>query len=155
MGNKNTTIVAQWNVISAKYQVNYWFQKANGDPDGKLADNYSKDVEWSYTAYADADSKISPKVYTLMDCARETSNTTEEKAVNDLKEKLYGFYAPDMVTETVKADGTTVIDYKYTRSKIDLKYNAGLIQMETKLLLKHLVTRLMQMEISRNQMELT
>ena len=125
MGNKNTTIVAQWNVISAKYQVNYWFQKANGDPDGKLADNYSKDVEWSYTAYADADSKISPKVYTLMDCARETSNTTEEKAVNDLKEKLYGFYAPDMVTETVKADGTTVIDYKYTRSKIDLKYNAG------------------------------
>lgn len=125
MGNKNTTIVAQWNVISAKYQVNYWFQKANGNPDGKLADNYSKDVEWSYTAYADADSKISPKVYTLMDCARETSNTAEEKAVNDLKEKLYGFYAPDMVTETVKADGTTVIDYKYTRSKIDLKYNAG------------------------------
>ena len=125
MGNKNTTIVAQWNVISAKYQVNYWFQKANGSPDGKLADNYSKDVEWSYTAYADADSKISPKVYTLMDCARETSNTAEEKAVNDLKEKLYGFYAPDMVTETVKADGTTVIDYKYTRSKIDLKYNAG------------------------------
>lgn len=125
MGNKNTTIVAQWNVISAKYQVNYWFQKANGNPDGKLADNYSKDVEWSYTAYADADSKISPKVYTLMDCARETSNTAEEKAVNDLKEKLYGFYAPNMVTETVKADGTTVIDYKYTRSKIDLKYNAG------------------------------
>ena len=125
MGNKNTTIVAQWNVISAKYQVNYWFQKADGNPDGKLADNYSKDVEWSYTAYADADSKISPKVYTLMDCARETSNTAEEKAVNDLKEKLYGFYAPDMVTETVKADGTTVIDYKYTRSKIDLKYNAG------------------------------
>lgn len=125
MGNKNTTIVAQWNVISAKYQVNYWFQKADGNPDGKLADNYSKDVEWSYTAYADADSKISPKVYTLMDCARETSNTAEEKAVNDLKEKLYGFYAPDMVTETVKADGTTVIDYKYTRSKINLKYNAG------------------------------
>lgn len=125
MGNKNTTIVAQWNVISAKYQVNYWFQKADGNPDGKLADNYSKDVEWSYTAYADADSKVSPKVYTLMDCARETSNTAEEKAVNDLKEKLYGFYAPDMVTETVKADGTTVIDYKYTRSKINLKYNAG------------------------------
>lgn len=125
MGNKNTTIVAQWNVISAKYQVNYWFQKADGNPDGKLADNYSKDVEWSYTAYADADSKVSPKVYTLMDCARETSNTAEEKAVNDLKEKLYGFYAPDMVTETVKANGTTVIDYKYTRSKINLKYNAG------------------------------
>lgn len=125
MGNKNTTIVAQWNVISAKYQVNYWFQKANGNPDGKLADNYNKDIAWSYTAYADADSKISPKVYTLMDCAKETSNTAEEKTVNDLKEKLYGFYAPDMVTETVKADGTTVINYKYTRSKIDLKYNAG------------------------------
>lgn len=44
MGNKNTTIVAQWNVISAKYQVNYWFQKANGNPDGKLADNYNKDI---------------------------------------------------------------------------------------------------------------
>lgn len=125
MGNKNTTIVAQWNVISAKYQVNYWFQKANGNPDGKLADNYNKDIAWSYTAYADADSKISPKVYTLMDCAKETSNTAEEKTVNDLKEKLYGFYAPDMETETVKADGTTVINYKYTRSKIDLKYNAG------------------------------
>ena len=125
MGNKNTTIVAQWNVISAKYQVNYWFQKANGNPDDKLADNYNKDIAWSYTAYADADSKISPKVYTLMDCAKETSNTAEEKTVNDLKEKLYGFYAPDMVTETVKADGTTVINYKYTRSKIDLKYNAG------------------------------
>lgn len=125
MGNKNTTIVAQWNVISAKYQVNYWFQKANGNPDGKLADNYNKDIAWSYTAYADTDSKISPKVYTLMDCAKETSNTAEEKTVNDLKEKLYGFYAPDMVTETVKADGTTVINYKYTRSKIDLKYNAG------------------------------
>lgn len=125
MGNKNTTIVAQWNVISAKYQVNYWFQKANGNPDGKLADNYNKDIAWSYTAYADADSKISPKVYTLMDCAKETSNTAEEKTVNDLKEKLYGFYTPDMVTETVKADGTTVINYKYTRSKIDLKYNAG------------------------------
>lgn len=125
MGNKNTTIVAQWNVISAKYQVNYWFQKANGNPDGKLTDNYNKDIAWSYTAYADADSKISPKVYTLMDCAKETSNTAEEKTVNDLKEKLYGFYAPDMVTETVKADGTTVINYKYTRSKIDLKYNAG------------------------------
>lgn len=125
MGNKNTTIVAQWNVISAKYQVNYWFQKANGNPDGKLADNYNKDIAWSYTAYADADSKISPKVYTLMDCAKETSNTAEEKTVNDLKEKLYGFYAPDMVTETVKADGTTVINYKYTRSKIDLMYNAG------------------------------
>lgn len=125
MGNKNTTIVAQWNVISAKYQVNYWFQKANGNPDGKLADNYNKDIAWSYTAYADADSKISPKVYTLMDCAKETSNTAEEKTVNDLKKKLYGFYAPDMVTETVKADGTTVINYKYTRSKIDLKYNAG------------------------------
>lgn len=125
MGNKNTTIVAQWNVISAKYQVNYWFQKANGNPDGKLADNYNKDIAWSYTAYADADSKISPKVYTLMDCAKETSNTAEEKTVNDLKEKLYGFYAPDVVTETVKADGTTVINYKYTRSKIDLKYNAG------------------------------
>lgn len=125
MGNKNTTIVAQWNVISAKYQINYWFQKANGNPDGKLADNYNKDIAWSYTAYADADSKISPKVYTLMDCAKETSNTAEEKTVNDLKEKLYGFYAPDMVTETVKADGTTVINYKYTRSKIDLKYNAG------------------------------
>lgn len=125
MGNKNTTIVAQWNVISAKYQVNYWFQKANGNPDGKLADNYNKDIAWSYTAYADADSKISPKVYTLMDCAKETSNTAEEKTVNDLKEKLYGFYAPDMVAETVKADGTTVINYKYTRSKIDLKYNAG------------------------------
>lgn len=39
--------------------------------------------------------------------------------------KLYAFYAPDMVTETVKANGTTVIDYKYTRSKINLKYNAG------------------------------
>lgn len=125
MGNKNTTIVAQWNVISAKYQVNYWFQKANGNPDGKLADNYNKDIAWSYTAYADVDSKISPKVYTLMDCAKETSNTAEEKTVNDLKEKLYGFYAPDMETETVKADGTTVINYKYTRSKIDLKYNAG------------------------------
>ena len=125
MGNKNTTIVAQWNVISAKYQVNYWFQKADGNPDGKLADNYSKDVEWSYTAYADADSKVSPKVYTLIDCAKETSDNAEKKAVNDLKEKLYGFYAPDMVTETVKANGTTVIDYKYTRSKINLKYNAG------------------------------
>lgn len=125
MGNKNTTIVAQWNVISAKYQVNYWFQKADGNPDGKLADNYSKDVEWSYTAYADADSKVSPKVYTLIDCAKETSDNAEKKAVKDLKEKLYGFYAPEMVTETVKADGTTVIDYKYTRSKINLKYNAG------------------------------
>ncbi len=93
--------VANWKETNVKYTVNHWQQNLTGNAD--IHDNYN---------------------YILKD-TEELSETTGMNITPERKDYV-GFTAPDSQSVIVAADGSTVVNYYYTRNK----YNVALTKDE-------------------------
>ena len=90
---KNITLYAQWKAnTNTKYVVKHYKQKLDG--------TYPSEADDTDNLTGTTDSSVSP-------------------AVKDVKNNsnYIGFNAPSVQTATIKADGSTVVTYKYTRNK--------------------------------------
>ena len=99
----NTTFTAQWTArTDTKYTVRHWKEKLYLD---------------NTTTYADP-SKHDSTNYTLVDTDNLTG-TTDSSVTPPVKKTYTGFTSPSEVTVKIKGDGTTIVDYYYTRNWYD------------------------------------
>ena len=100
MGNRDTYLVAKWNVGTSAYKVNHWLQNIGGNASAHDKNNYTCYKSYKYNATTDT--FVTPAVLSLD-----------------------GFTSPSAVTKTVNGNGNTVIDYYYTRHYMTINYNVG------------------------------
>lgn len=99
----NKTYYAKWKADEVNYTVNYWLQNIGGGAELN-SDNFTKQDDDTATRKATADSVISV-----------------------VPEKDYtGFTTPDaQANVTIKPDGTTVVDFYYTRNIYTITFKDG------------------------------
>ena len=108
INNSRVTMYAQWTPIdNIKYVVKHWKQKLYYDGTKDYTD---------LSVYDESN-------YSLSDTETLTG-VADEQVTPDIKQYT-GFTSPSQITVKIKGDGSTVVDYYYTRNEYDVVEDCG------------------------------